>query len=481
MNVRLLTVFIVFYTCCLANPLLNLNTEEYIVYENLESSSAYPYFNFSIKPFSLEKAYVIVENPGRIKTYMNALSAPGYYWKPLNSLTIKVMHTTEDFFLLENSAGTVLRKGINLYNFADGFLSTGKNFVLYYQIRHVKRSRLQKVELFRGYAKFKIGKVSLQAGKDNVHLGPGRFGLFLSSTAEPFFLIKIQTEESFKVFGKWDFIFLKGWLKEKRKDIDNPNLLALRVVWKPFDTLELGGTRSALFGGKGRPGLKLTEYPKMIIGSEENIPYSKYDSDGYGGWDISLNLPVNRIFKSVKTLRVYYQEAGTDIKAWWQKEDRGKFYFPFGFKLLFMSYVAGFLMSTEKHILRLEFTKVSDKWYIHHIYGIEGYTYRGIPLGHPYGRDSRSLILSHRFYFSKSSSFKYQLGLYEKSLTEKPSMKRYFISLGGEKRLKSLILRLALRYDRTHNYDKNPSPMHFKIVREDKNFFSFQFAISWRL
>jgi len=92
----------------------------------------------------------------------------------------------------------------------------------------------------------------------------------------------------------------------------------MRIVYRPFSILEIGGTRTTLFGGKGRPSYSFDEYFKVFWGTDENIPGSKYDNDGYAAYDISLKLPFIPYFKQFK---LYFQKAGTDIKAPWQKED----------------------------------------------------------------------------------------------------------------------------------------------------------------
>ena len=51
--------------------------------------------------------------------------------------------------------------------------------------------------------------------------GPGKFSL--SSKAKLFPMLKIQTVESLRFWEKWDFLFLRGWIREKRRNRDIPN------------------------------------------------------------------------------------------------------------------------------------------------------------------------------------------------------------------------------------------------------------------
>ncbi len=474
--------FLILSACTVfSHPLLNVNVDEKIVYDNLEASFKSKFFSTSIKPFSFEKAFLMTDKPERIKLYMNALSDPGYFIKPVNSITLRTFYTSEEILNLENASGTRLFEGLNTYVFLDGYISFGSRAVAYYQLRYRTNKEENKAEIYRGYLKIKFHKFSFQAGKDNVHLGPGEFGLLLSSNPEPFLMVKLQTEKSLNFFGKWDLIFLNGWLNEERRDRDDPQVLALRVVYKPWDFIEFGATRTSLYGGEGRPSYDIWEYPKLILGTEENIPYSKYDTDGYGALDVSVYLPVYKLFKSIKTFKVYYQESGTDLRAWWQKEDR-EFVPPLGFSFLDKSYVAGVLIGTEKDIIRFEFNRVENRWYLHHLYPVEGYTYRGFSLGHPYGQNMLFYYFKHRRYISELFSIEYRLGYYKFPANEGTGKlsERFFITLSGERRIKNFIIDGFVRIDKVNNYDANPYPNRFNITDKDETFFTAGIGISWR-
>ena len=463
-----------------AHPLLNLNTSEKLVYDVLESSTKAKYYQNTIRPYSYYQALFMLDSPQRVKEYMNAFSKPGFFLKPLNSISFNFFYTNEDYFILENAEGTLIRKGLNLYTYLDGYLSLGRRSVIYYAFRYYTNKETNKFHVHKLYWKIKLGKFSFEVGKDSAHLGPGEYALYLSSNAEPFPMIKFQTEEPLNFLGDWNLVFIRGWLKDTRKDRDDPNILALRITWKPFDWLELGATRTSMYGGEGRPGYKLTEYPKLIIGTEENIPGSKYDTDGYGAIDISLFLPVYKLFPSIKSFKIYYQESGTDIRAWWQKEDK-RFRVPLGFQFLGRGIVFGFLGKTKRDIFRFEYVYVSPRHYIHHYYNKDGYTYRGMSLGFPYGRNLQFFMFKHRHFFSEKTSFEYKIAFFKQpNKTSSKSMKRYYLRLSGEHRFKKFILGGFLRVDYVNNYDVDPSPVQFNITDKNKTFITIGTSISWR-
>ncbi|NPB07437.1 MAG: capsule assembly Wzi family protein [Aquificae bacterium] len=465
-----------------AHPLLELSTEERVVYDFLESSPYAEETVTSIKPYTYEKVLFLLDEPEFVKEYLNALSPPGFFLKPVNTFSIKTFYTSEEDFVLPNSEGLALRKGFNLLLFLDGYLSLGERAVIYYSLRSLSDKTTTSTKLHKLYFRLKFWKLAFTIGKDSVHLGPGEYALLLSSNAPPFPMVKLETAEPFKFLGKWEFIFLRGWLEEEREDRDNPNILALRIVWKPWDLVEIGATRTALYGGEGRPGYKLTEYPTLILGTKENIPYSKYDADGYGALDVSIYLPVEKWTNKIKVLKLYFQDSGTDITAWWQEEDRGEFKPPFGFQFLGKGTVAGILLRTEKDVIRLEYTRTSDKHYTHHLYPMESYTYRGFYLGHPYGRSVRHIFLKHRRFISPKLSVEYMLGFYEQPAFGDYSdkMKRYYLSLSVEKRFKAFILESFLRLDLTDGYNESRYPNEFRIVDKNKTFFTLGVGISRR-
>ncbi|RMA93332.1 capsule assembly Wzi family protein [Hydrogenothermus marinus] len=451
-----------FFSIANAHPLLNINVDDYEFYEKLESAKNSNKLILSIKPisniFSSEKG--------------------GWYIKPINNITTKIYYTNADNLLLEGQSGISLKKGLNAFFYEDGYISFGKNLVSYYQLRQDLNKDTKQGNLFRGYIKYKIGKFSIEAGRDNVNWGPGEYGLILSNNTYPFPLIKLDTEQPLKFWGKWRFTILNGWLQEKRKDFSNPKLLGLRVVWKPADWIELGGSKTTMYGGDGRPSYKLTDYPELIFSSRDNIPGDKFDNDSRAAYDISIFLP----FKSFNIFKIYYVEAGDDIHAIWQKEDRGKLVgrFPFIFMLLDPLYQAGVLISKNNHSLRVEYVKTDYRSYIHHWYNYEGYTYKGFSLGYPYGRDVESFLIKYIYDSKKNYRIKTQLGYYKQPVkTGDIKSKTYygFVEFSYLLR-KNIEISPYFRIDKKDNIDENPLPTQFDITNKNKTFITVGLSAS---
>ncbi len=470
----------------IANPLVNANVSEKVLYDNLEASPKSKFEPLTVKPLNYYRIVPYLDNTERVRLNFNLAESTSRYIKPINSLTAKFYITNEEQTYLEGQDGLKLKKGVNVYFLQDGLISLGKKAVLYYQFREWINKKYTKMEPLRFYFKYLFHKWSFEVGIDNVDLGPGEYGMLLSRNAKPFPMIKFQTEAPLNFFGKWDIILLRGWLKEERQDVDNPNILALRMAWKPADWIELGGTKTTMYGGEGRPGYSLVEYWELITSSKDNVSGGKYDNDSLAEWDVSFYIPLQKWFKNVKVAKFYYLEGGSDITAFWQKEEKGEFRLPFGFQFHNWFYQVGMFWSTNKSIYRIEYASVDDKVFVHHVYNYNGYTYKGLSLGYPYGRNIQSIFFKHRYYLNDDLSFEYKIGAYkqpgrDRGATKYPlKMTRYYASLLVDKRVKNFIIEGFVRFDKTNNYDTNPLLTQFNIVAKDKSFYIIGSSISWR-
>jgi len=482
-----------------ANPLLNINTENQVLYDNTEASSLSYVNSNTIQPMSYYKIAPFIDNVKRTIPEIETISDIAYYIKPLHGINGRFYFTNEENTFLEGQSGLKLQKGVNFFLFEEGYLSLGQSFVFYCQLKQSNNSDETTFELFRTYAKFLLGKVSLEVGKDNVNLGPGEYGLLLSDNVEPYPLIKLQTEDYLKFLGKWDFLFLHGWLLEEREDVSNPKIFAIRIVWKPFDFLELGCTKINMFGGRGQPGYSIVDYPAIIAeykrdDVEEDNSEEKFDTEAFVGYDISINLPISKLISIVKAVRLYFQEAATDMNAPWIKSDEYKK----KFKLLNRAYQTGIFLSTQKNIFRLEYAVTDYSFYLHSLYNVEGFTYKGLSLGYPFGRNMESIFFKHRYYFNNMFSFEYKIGRYQLPLFEgeddnrkigdlmlpstdaEEKMVRDYISLSADLRIEDLYVNTYVKIEKTDNYDDNFLPTQFNIVDEDKIFQTFGVSIIYK-
>jgi len=484
-----------------ANPLLNINSEDDLVYELIAGSPAAPGYETTLGPASMYSSVVCAQWNNRVNLYLNARGDGGWYIKPLNSFTSLYLFSNEENGFMPGKAGLKFEKGSNLFMFQDGYLSLSKYFVAYYQVKESFLNNQKTVEIHRAYGKLMMGKVSFEGGIDNANLGPGEYGLMLSHNSEPYPLIKLQTEESFRVFGKWDFTIINGWLREKRSDavdVDNPSIIALRLVWKPVNWFELGMTRTSLYGGDGRKSYKFWEYPKMLLSIDDNQVGSRWDNDAYAGYDFSFYIPFDRLWKEIKLFKFYWNVAATDMCAPWQSDDNHPWV-----KLYDRAYQIGFVSTIADHFIRFEFVVTPKVFYRHHIYSNEGYTYNGLSLGYPLGNNMQAFSFSHRWFIENWISLKYNLIVYQTPVFDTddkyesigdyfrpllwksdydPHMLRFMGILSCEVRFYRFIFEAFVRFDQAENYDADISPvLNETITTENRSFFTMGVSASWRL
>ena len=393
-----------------------------------------------------------------------------------DDIEIKSFYSNYNYFipLLE---GVKVSKGFNFFLYENGSIKNLENLNLNYTLRQEIRSDLLKNSIYKAYLEYNNDIFYLSFGKKTKRIGISENSLILSKNSEPFLMLNIETKKPLNLWGLWKFEFLNGWLMEKRNDRNNPQIFILRIEYSPSSVISLGINRFSQFGGEGRPSIKIWEYPKLLIGSEDNISYSKYDADGYFGYDIVLNL--SKYFKNFDLFKVYYQNIGSDIIAFWQKEDKGKFFFPFIIKLQLNSYQGGFEIKKSSNIFNLEFTSVNDLFYIHHLYNVEGYSYKNFSLGEPYGNNLNDIYFSHKKIKSNEEYFKYKIGfLKQPSSTNhrniyKTRMKKYYLECEFSKNIKEFLLIPYLRFEYNKNFDFDPNPVKYDIRDLNKSIFIF--------
>jgi len=387
---------------------------------------------------------------------------------PLDSITSGAYYAGEDHSFTENSEGLKFRHGLNLLFLADGGLTPWKGSELRYTLRQDINGQYVRSGFHKAYLKQYAGKFSFTFGKDSEHIGPGRQALLLSQNAAPFLMLRVKTERPLEWLGKWDIVALNGWLFEERRDRDNPRIFIGRLGWAPIPLFTLGITRSSEYGGEGRPGLNPWEFPRMLLGADENSSTGKYNTDGYLSYDVSVSLPTSWRPAKVKNAKVYYESAATDMQASWQKEDKGKYYFPFGINPTLPAYLAGGVVETERHTLRLEFLKTPRLFYVHGLYPVEGYTYGGLSLGAPYGINYRSLAFNHEMRFSSGRSFEYRL-LYLKQYTyADAAMERWGLTISAKKPVGNITFSPYASFNYAVNRDPNPLPTITEKGRDNK-------------
>ena len=433
---------------CRFNSLIHINPEDRAAIDYFEMQNPIPSDSFSILPRGFYDTRNSMKSFYPVFPYLNGVKKNDRwksYWQIVSKMGVSYYFSNRDGNYIPNAGGRIFDKGSTMIMNQSGHAVFLDSWAFYWETEEKNyfdsgsSIKSADVGFRRFYAKMKMWKLSIMAGKDTVHLGPGEYGMLISSNSEPFYMVKVQNEQTIHLGGDWNFIFFNGWLREEREVSANPQILAMRLTYRPpkmFSFFELGMTRSMMYGGDDKPGYVLTEYPYLIAGISDNVPGSKWDVDSFAAIDFTFNIPMYKLNPKIKLFKFYFQESGTDIKAVWQTEDKihsfnqaakeFKYMLPYVlFKFLERAYLLGLTVSTEKDIMRLEYTKTSLLHYVHHNYPGEGFTYHGLSLGHPLGRNHQAIRFNHRHFFNNAFSFKWEIGFYQYGGTKEDGTKKF--------------------------------------------------------
>jgi hypothetical protein len=244
-----------------------------------------------------------------------------------------------------------------------------------------------------------IPSAALQIGKIATWYGPGRLGaLVFTNNAQSYPGIRLHNPVPIAVPGLFSFLGTAQYdlflaRLESNRPIRNPYLFGMRLAARPGRFLELGISRSMIYGGEGHDS-GLSAWWDAFKGENTNDPGDKGLVNQIAGFDVTLTMPFR-----YQPVQAYLEMAGED-----QAHLMGTF-IPFPSKF---AYVTGVFLPTlfgsAAHDLRVEWARNhwqgnGPAWYRHSVSG-GGYEhfYRGQVLGHPMGTDAQNIsIQSHHF------------------------------------------------------------------------------------
>ena len=240
------------------------------------------------------------------------------------------------------------------------------------------------------YLAYKLGNWNIIGGAVPMWWGPGWDSAFLMSTnARPIPGISLNRQQAVAFetpwlswLGPWSFTTFMGQLEDRGRTISNTRLWSSRLSLKPFPSLELGLSRSTMWGGEGR-GNGLSDFWEIVVPNEsDNKINSETDVNDLGSIDLRWNTSV-------------------------QGQNLG-FYYEMGFEDYGISSLAP---SKRSHLGGIDtdifigddlyslYFEASDTYhaecvcvYEHDIYRT-GYRYRGKDIGSTYGSNASSITL----------------------------------------------------------------------------------------
>lgn len=326
------------------------------------------------------------------------------------------------------------------------------------------------VKLLQGTVAFGVGPLELSVGRQSLWWGQGRHGaLVLTNNAEPLDMVRLTNPNPvllpwiFEALGPFRFDMFLSELEDSRV-VPNPYFGGLRIEFKPFPWLSLGGSRAVIFGGDGRPKIGLSDFLTIIGG--ENLGKSEDTSNSVAAIDARLKIP------ALWGLELYGEMGGED-----QADLLG--FIPF---ISNKAYLAGVyfpqIEPTGRVSLRLEYADLSHlddnsgTWYRHAIYQ-SGYTYRKQIMGHHAGGGSEDIFAELEVLFPRNISMKISYD-YEKRGSDQPVEELHrqsSVSLRWDIR-PEIFLQAGWKHDAVKNFDY--------IAGQDEDFYLTELAIGGR-
>ena len=337
--------------------------------------------------------------------------------------------------LLERTDGLEVDHGWNVFATVGDRFRVHDRISASYRVRAGRSARGNRLDVREMMAHLRLGSWTLSAGRGTRRLGRGERGrLLLDDNAAAFDMVELRTNEPVRLpgfmasWGEFGFDVLNGVLPfademphdpryvSAGKPVARPNLLAMRMTYAPTDWLEVGMTRTALYGGVGRERYDtFGEWWDLLTARNEN----RSTGDGRGGdqmaaVDLEVSVPWLEGVGPIDEVRGWIEYAGTDVHAGWQGDETHSW---FPFVLTDVAVLSGGSVRMGSTTVTVEHVRVHPDWYRHSGYP-QGYTNGGSGLGHVVGRSAMSWLGS--FEHTIVSAVKLRLNLVRESSNDIP-------------------------------------------------------------
>ncbi|MBK3394419.1 capsule assembly Wzi family protein [Psychrobacter sp. M9-54-1] len=239
----------------------------------------------------------------------------------------------------------------------------------------------------------------LIAGKIPTWWGPGHDGSLIRGDASlPVAGFTMQRDQQtaptspyLSWIGSWQYQLFAGQL-EDYEAIPDAKLFGMRLTANPTDWLELGASRTFMWGGEGRPQ-SFSSFTDALLGTKDNnddpnISTDEDPANQLGGFDARLNLaPLVNVPAGVYAQYVGEDEAG-GLPA--------KNMYLAGVDYASAAYGKPYQLYAEYTDTRTS-GDIKGISYEHYMYK-DGYYQQGFPLGYALGGDAESIALGGRLW-----------------------------------------------------------------------------------
>ena len=250
------------------------------------------------------------------------------------------------------------------------------------------------LDMPRGYAKLAGGNLELTGGVSDLAWGPGRAGMIWSGNAAPPLMVRFTQPHPWRLpwifhyLGEFRFTGLWAHLLGPRTDVDRPNLLGMKVDYRPIPWLEASFTRLSMYGGQGRPQATAGDIWRLLWAVDTHVDDDSaketFDANDIASLDISFTVPFAHRIPGVQFVQLYWSNAGEDT----MQTSLGSLPLP---ALTGAANLGGAFLGVGPLTLRIEWVRLMDdrfRWYgTHRIYH-EGFHHHGRVVGHPVDGDA---------------------------------------------------------------------------------------------
>jgi len=242
--------------------------------------------------------------------------------------------------------------------------------------------------LHRGYAKYTVGKLEIEAGRDNIEWGYGRYSSMLfSGNSEPFYFVGLGNHQPVPLSGFLSFLgptrsqFIVTAMEENQAR-GGSIVVGNRFSFLPLSTLEFGISYLTQFGGKGIGSNPLGFFGDSLVpnGAANRAVVT----------DVRVRIPQ---LKVDPFLEVYWEDCCTNV--------------PFNPRDTMMTLGLHFpnVAGGGKLDYTLEWARTNEIAYRHSTF-YSGYFHRRQGFGHPLGPDGDGVYHTFRYFYSPSLLFK---------------------------------------------------------------------------
>ncbi|MEM7280340.1 MAG: capsule assembly Wzi family protein [Pseudomonadota bacterium] len=246
------------------------------------------------------------------------------------------------------------------------------------------------------YGAVTLANWSFSFGYQDQWWGPGRDGsLILSNNARPFPAVRFQRVTSapfenrwLRWVGPWTFSSFFGQLEQDRT-ISHAKILGMRFSFRPLPGLEVAASRTAQWGGDGRPQT-LRSFYNLLIGNDNrggDITANNEPGNQLAGFDLRYSRKLlGRNFAG------YFQLIGEDEAGGLPSRYLGQFGIESSGDL---GALGTYRLNAEYADTTCDFSadQLFNCGYNNSIY-LDGYRYRGRVIGHSADNDSQVVSLT---------------------------------------------------------------------------------------